>query len=338
MSIDFSKLKKSSGNLDKLTKAIEALNTNTDNDSKEKFWRPEVDKAGNGMATIRFLPAPGQDGEDGLPWVKVFSHGFQGPGGWLIDNCLTTKNQQCPVCEHNSTLWNSGIEANKEIVRKQKRKLNYVANVYIVSDPKHPENEGKVFLFKFGKKIFDMIMDKARPAFEDEDPVNVFDYWEGANFKLRMKTVDRFPNYDSSTWEAPAPIYDNDEGILAVANAQYKLAEFTAAANFKSYDELKQRLDATLTGAPMAAKAVDVGSSEDDNNPLCYQFPCWSLNVNTLINHPRIPLLSHCLLDWTIHANVHRLTQPRAATWNVNNLYSKRTNLYTNSWHHMHAI
>ena len=138
----FASLKKSSGNLEKLTKAIEQLNSSSEGGkSEDKFWRPEVDKAGNGMATIRFLPAPPQDGDDGLPWVKVFSHGFQGPGGWLIDNCLTTKNQQCPVCEHNNRLWNSGIEANKEIVRKQKRKLNYIANVYIVSDPKHPENE-----------------------------------------------------------------------------------------------------------------------------------------------------------------------------------------------------
>ena len=138
---DFAKLKRGSGNLDKLTKAIEQLNASSEGGkSDDKFWRPEVDKAGNGMATIRFLPAPPADGDDGLPWVKVFSHGFQGPGGWLIDNCLTTVNQPCPVCEHNSTLWNSGIEANKEIVRKQKRKLSYVANVLIISDPKHPEN------------------------------------------------------------------------------------------------------------------------------------------------------------------------------------------------------
>ena len=149
--VDFSKMKKASGNLDKLKSAVEKLNASADSgDNKENYWKCEVDKAGNGMATIRFLPAPAVDGDDGLPWAKMFQHGFQGPGGWFIENCLTTKNQQCPVCEHNNKLWNSGVEANKEVVRKQKRKLSYVANIYIVSDPKHPENEGKVKLFKFG--------------------------------------------------------------------------------------------------------------------------------------------------------------------------------------------
>ena len=186
----FANLKRQSGNLDKLTKAIEALSAGTDaTDSRDNFWKPEIDKAGNGMATIRFLPASPGDGDDALPWVKLFSHGFQGPGGWLIDNCLTTKNQQCPVCEHNNRLWNSGIEANKEIVRKQKRKLNYIANIFVVSDPKHPENEGKVFLFKFGKKIFDKLNEAMNPQFEDETPINPFDLWKGANFKLDRKST-----------------------------------------------------------------------------------------------------------------------------------------------------
>ena len=208
----FASLKKSSGNLEKLTKAIEQLNSSSEGGkSDDKFWRPEVDKAGNGMATIRFLPAPPQDGDDGLPWVKVFSHGFQGPGGWLIDNCLTTKNQQCPVCEHNNRLWNSGIEANKEIVRKQKRKLNYIANVYIVSDPKHPENEGQVKLFKFGKKIFDKINEAMNPAFEDETAINPFDLWKGANFKLKIRKVDGYQNYDKSEFESASALMNDDE-------------------------------------------------------------------------------------------------------------------------------
>ena len=259
MSIDFSKLKKSSGNLDKLTKAIEALNTNTDNDSKEKFWRPEVDKAGNGMATIRFLPAPGQDGEDGLPWVKVFSHGFQGPGGWLIDNCLTTKNQQCPVCEHNSTLWNSGIEANKEIVRKQKRKLNYVANVYIVSDPKHPENEGKVFLFKFGKKIFDKINEAMNPQFADEEAINPFDMWKGANFKLKIRKVEGYQNYDKSEFESSAPLSDDDDELESIWKQEHSLQELIGDKEFKSYDDLKNRLEKVLglTGEVRAKTTVE---------------------------------------------------------------------------------
>ena len=197
--MSFANLKRQSGNLDKLSKAIEALNTPTEGSEKsDNFWRPEVDKAGNGMAVIRFLPAAEADGDDALPWVKVFSHGFQGPGGWLIDNCLTTMNQQCPVCEHNSGLWNSGIEANKEVVRKQKRKLNYIANVYIISDPKHPENEGKVKLFKFGKKIFDKITEAMNPEFADETPINPFDMWEGANFKLKIRNVEGYRNYDKS--------------------------------------------------------------------------------------------------------------------------------------------
>jgi len=240
-------MKKSSGNLDKLAKAVEALNASSDGSSeKELYWRPEVDKAGNGMATIRFLPASAADGEDALPWVKVFSHGFQGPGGWLIDNCLTTKNQQCPVCEHNNKLWNSGIEANKEIVRKQKRKLNYIANVYIVSDPKHPENEGQVKLFKFGKKIFDKITEAMNPQFEDEKPINPFDLWKGANFKLKIRKVEGYQNYDKSEFESPSALMDDDEKLEKIWKAEHSLAGLTADKEFKSYDDLKNRLEKVL--------------------------------------------------------------------------------------------
>ena len=246
--MDFSKMKKSSGNLDKLAKAVEALNASSPDGSSEKelYWRPEVDKAGNGMATIRFLDAQFVDGEDALPWAKVFSHGFQGPGGWLIDNCLTTKNQQCPVCEHNNKLWNSGIEANKEIVRKQKRKLNYIANVYIVSDPKHPENEGQVKLFKFGKKIFDKITEAMNPQFEDEKPINPFDLWKGANFKLKIRKVEGYQNYDKSEFESPSALMDDDEKLEKIWKAEHSLAGLTADKEFKSYDDLKNRLEKVL--------------------------------------------------------------------------------------------
>jgi len=245
--VDFSKMKKSSGNLDKLKTAVEALNASSEGSSdKERFWRPEVDKAGNGMATIRFLPASPADGEDGLPWVKIFGHGFQGPGGWLIDNCLTTKNQQCPVCEHNSTLWNSGIEANKEIVRKQKRKLNYIANVYIVSDPKHPENEGKVMLFKFGKKIFDKITEAMNPQFEDESPINPFDLWKGANFKLKIRKVEGYQNYDKSEFESASALLNDDDELEKVWKSQYALSDLVADKEFKTYDVLKDRLEKVL--------------------------------------------------------------------------------------------
>jgi hypothetical protein len=243
----FANLKRQSGNLDKLSKAIEALNaTSGSNDSKDNYWKPEVDKAGNGQATIRFLPAPAVDGDDALPWVKIFGHGFQGPGGWLIDNCLTTNNQQCPVCEHNSKLWNSGVEANKEIVRKQKRKLNYHANVYIVSDPKHPENEGQVKLFKFGAKIFEKITGAMNPSFEDETAINPFDLWGGANFKLKITKVAGYQNYDKSEFAAPAPLLNDDDQMEKIWKSELSLKDLTAAKEFKTYDELKNRLEKVL--------------------------------------------------------------------------------------------
>ena len=245
--MSFANLKRQSGNLDKLSKAIEALSQTSEGSEKvDNFWRPEVDKSGNGMATIRFLPSAEKDGEDALPWVKIFSHGFQGPGGWLIDNCLTTKNQQCPVCEHNSTLWNSGIEANKDVVRKQKRKLNYVSNVYIVSDPKHPENEGKVFLFRYGKKIFDKISEAMNPQFEDEQAVNPFDLWKGANFKLKIRKVEGYQNYDKSEFESAAPLSSDDDELETIWKSQHSLQELTSDKEFKSYDDLKKRLDKVL--------------------------------------------------------------------------------------------
>lgn len=245
--VDFSKLKKGSGNLDKLKTAVEALNASSEGASdKEKFWRPEVDKAGNGMATIRFLPASPADGEDGLPWVKIFGHGFQGPGGWLIDNCLTTKNQQCPVCEHNSTLWNSGIEANKEIVRKQKRKLNYITNVYIVNDPKHPENNGTIKLFRFGFKIFEKITEAMNPQFEDETPINPFDLWTGANFKIKITKVAGYQNYDKSEFESSSPLSDDDAKLEKIWKAEHSLKELTKDKEFKTYEELSNRLNRVL--------------------------------------------------------------------------------------------
>ena len=249
--MSFANLKRQSGNFDALAKAITTLSTET-SDNKDNFWKPEVDKSGNGQATIRFLPAPGADGDDSLPWVKIFSHGFQGPGGWLIDNCLTTKNQQCPVCEHNNKLWNSGIEANKEIVRKQKRKLNYIANIYVVSDPKHPENEGQVKLFRFGAKIFDKITEAMNPQFDDEQAINPFDMWKGANFKLKIRKVEGYRNYDKSEFDSPSAISDDDSELEAIWNQEYSLQDFIDPKNFKTYEELKSKLDRVLglTGTP----------------------------------------------------------------------------------------
>jgi hypothetical protein len=245
----FANLKRNKSSFDKLTKAIEATTQATSEGSKDdtRFWQPEVDKSGNGMAVIRFLPAPAADGDDALPWVRIFSHGFQGSGGRLIDNCLTTHNEKCPVCDHNSVLWNSGIEANKEIVRKQKRKLNYIANILVVSDPKHPENEGQVRLFKFGKKIFDKISETMNPEFPDEKPVNPFDFWEGANFKLKIRNVEGYRNYDKSEFESSEALFDGDDSKLEeLWKSEYSLKEFLDKKNFKSYEQLKSRLDKVL--------------------------------------------------------------------------------------------
>jgi len=272
----FANLKRNRNSFEKLSKAVEATSTGTaDSNSKEdtRFWQPEVDKAGNGMAVIRFLPAPSIDGDDALPWVRTFSHGFQGPGGWFIDNCLTTLNDKCPVCEHNNTLWNSGIEANKDIARKQKRKLSYVANILVVSDPSNPSNEGQIRLFKFGKKIFDKITEAMNPEFADETPVNPFDLWEGANFKLKIRNVEGYRNYDKSEFaDASALLNGDDEKLEELWKKEYSLKDFTERKNFKAYDQLKTRLDKVLgfDGAPIVkSKAEDsIATLKDDTSVL----------------------------------------------------------------------
>jgi hypothetical protein len=248
---NFDSLKRNRSSLEKLTKAIEATtqSTSTESGSREdsRLWQPTVDKAGNGMAIIRFLPAPSVDGEDALPWVRVFSHGFQGPGGWYIENSLTTLNQKDPVSEYNSTLWNSGIEANKEIARKQKRRLNYIANVYVVSDPSNPENEGQIRIYKFGKKIFDKITEAMNPEFADETPVNPFDLWEGANFKLKIRNVEGYRNYDKSEFSEKSALLDGDDAKLeALWKQEHSLKEFLDPKHFKPYEVLKARLDKVL--------------------------------------------------------------------------------------------
>ena len=269
----FANLKRNRSSLDKLTKAIEAsTQSNSEAGSKEdtRFWQPQVDKAGNGMAVIRFLPAPAAYGDEALPWVRIFSHGFQGPGGWFIDNCLTTLNEKCPVCEHNNTLWNSGIEANKDIARKQKRKLSYIANILVVSDPSNPENEGQVKLFKFGKKIFDKITEAMNPEFADETPVNPFDMWEGANFKLKIRNVEGYRNYDKSEFADKSALFDGDDDKLEeLWKTEFSLKEFTEKKNFKSFDQLKTRLDKVLgfEGTPVTKTKAESTVIEDDDVP-----------------------------------------------------------------------
>ena len=227
----------------------------------DRLWKPEMDKTGNGYAVIRFLPAP--DGED-LPWVKMYSHGFQGPGGWYIENSLTTIGQKDPVSEYNRTLWNSGNDKDKEIVRKQKRKLSYYANIYVVKDPANPANDGNVFLFKFGKKIFDKIMAAMQPEFE-ETPINPFDFWQGANFKLKIRKVDGYWNYDKSEFDSPSALLDDDDDALeALWKTQHSLAAMTAADQFKTYEQLQTRLDYVL-GRKGTPRLQDEEVQNEDN-------------------------------------------------------------------------
>ena len=248
-----------SNTLDKLLSQVQAENAPQEKKSyvDERLWKPDLDKSGTGSAVIRFLPAP--DGEE-LPWVKLFKHAFQGPTGkWYIENSLTTISKNDPVSEHNSALWNTGLETDKETARKQKRKLEYYSNIYVVSDSKHPENNGKVFLFRYGKKIFDKIMAAMQPEFEDETPINPFDFWEGANFKLKIRKVDGYWNYDKSEFDSVSALKDNDDSLDSIWKTQYSLSEFTAPTNFKSYDELKKRLDDVLSGTvtPTATAMMD---------------------------------------------------------------------------------
>ena len=258
--MDFETLKSSSSNFDKLTKALEQNLNPEDQSNKNKyqddrFWKPELDKTGNGYAVIRFLPAV--EGEE-LPWQRVWSHAFQDKGGWYIENSLTTLGQKDPVSEENTRLWNTGLDSDKEIARKRKRKLSYYSNILVVSDPKHPENEGKVFLFKFGKKIFDKITEAMQPAFDDEKPINPFDFWKGANFKLKIRKVDGYWNYDKSEFESVTQIKESDDQIKAIWEKQYSLKQFVDPSNFKTYDELKEKLNRVITGTQSTVTADQV--------------------------------------------------------------------------------
>ena len=255
--MSFADLKKQSklGSLTaKLVKEVEKMNNNGSTTGDDRIWKLECDKGGNGYAVIRFLPAP--NGED-LPFVKLYSHAFQGPGGWYIENSLTTLNQKDPVSEYNTSLWNNGTDAGKETARKQKRKLTYVANIYVVKDPANPSNEGQVFLYKFGKKIFDKLTAAMQPEFEDEEAIDPFDFWQGANFKLKAKNVAGYRNYDSSEFARQDALLDDDDAMEAIWKKEYSLAELVAPDQFKSYDELQKRLDYVLGNTTTRRAAVD---------------------------------------------------------------------------------
>jgi len=261
--MSFANLKKQSslGSLTaKLVKEVDKMN-NAGGSEDERFWKLECDKAQNGYAVIRFLPAP--DGED-LPFAKIYSHAFQGPGGWYIENNLSTIGQKDPVGELNSQLWNNGTDAGKEIARKQKRKLTYISNIYVVKDPANPQNEGKVFLFKYGKKIFDKIMEAMQPEFEDETPINPFDFWQGANFKLKIVKKDGYWNYDKSEFGPVEPLLDDDDAMEAIWKKEYSLAAVTAPDQFKSYEDLEKRLQYVLGQKSTSRSSVEEETEYDD--------------------------------------------------------------------------
>ena len=246
---------------EKLIKQVEKLNDSGSKDD-DRLWKPVMDKGGTGSAVIRFLPAP--EGCD-LPWAQVWSHAFQGTGGWLIDNCLTTLGQNCPVCEANRELWNTGSKDNQNIVRDRKRKLSYFSNIYVVKDPANPENEGRVFLYKFGKKIFDKIMASMQPQFDDEKPVNPFDFWEGANFKLKLVKKDGYWNYDKSEFAPSSALLGDDDELETIYKSLNNLNDFIAPGEFKSYEDLKKRLDYTLglKGTPKYQDPETIGEDEE---------------------------------------------------------------------------
>lgn len=262
----FAQLKRNrQSQFEKLTTEINKM-ASTGPTEDTRFWKPTLDKAGNGSAVIRFLPAP--QGED-APFVRYFDHAFKGPGGWYIEKSLTTLGDKDPVSEYNSQLWNSGIESQKEVARKQKRKLNFVANILVIKDPGNPANEGHVFLYKFGKKIFDKINDQMYPQFEDQQKVNPFDFWEGANFRLRIRKDGPFPNYDKSEFDRPSAISEIDDELETLWKKQHPLLPLVERSAFKSYDELKARLDKVLAAASDAQrKPAREAFADDDESPL----------------------------------------------------------------------
>jgi hypothetical protein len=272
--MSFADLKrKSQSNFEFLQKELEKSSTTSGAD--ERLWKPELDASGNGYAVIRFLPAP--EGES-VPWAKVYNHAFKGPGGWLIDGCPTTNGDKCPICAANTKLWNSGHESDKDVARQRKRKLSYYSNIYVVNDPKNPDNNGKVMLFKYGKKIHDKILAAMQPEFQDETPLNVFDLWEGANFKVKIRTIGGYWNYDASEFAAPAVLSSDDDELEAIWKQEYSLEAFTNASEFKSYEELETRMSNVLNSPP----AVRQAQYEEQEEPV-------AVATATVVREPDLP-------------------------------------------------
>lgn len=275
--VDFKSLKAASGkkSLESLTSELNKVAGGENaKGADDRFWSPTVDKAGNGYAVIRFLPAPP---DEDVPFVRIFDHGFQGPGGWYIENSLTTLGKNDPVSDHNSKLWNSGIEANKEIARKQKRRLHFISNIYVVSDSGNPANEGKVFLYKYGKKIFDKLKEAMEPQFADEEAVNPFDMWAGANFKLKIRNLEGYRNYDKSEFDKSGPLLKDDEALEKIWKSEHSLKAFLDPSNFKSFEELQARLSKVLAEDSAPAKRA---KAEDTEVPWAEETPAPSFKAS----------------------------------------------------------
>jgi hypothetical protein len=263
--MSFEALKKNrSKSLEKLTAQLDKINTKGYSDPNEgKFWKPTRDSAGNGFAIIRFLPAP--EAED-MPFVQIWDHGFQGPGGWYIENSLTTIGKPDPVTELNSKLWNTSNDdesPERKQARKQKRRLKYISNIYVIKDSGNPENEGKVFLFSYGKKIWDKLNDMMNPSFEDEEPVNPFDFWGGANFRLKIRQFEGYPNYDKSEFDSSAPLFEDDDELENVYKKLHSLQDLIDPKNFKTYEELQAKLHKVL-GISGSTQKSSTASAEDE--------------------------------------------------------------------------
>lgn len=269
--MSFAKLKKNRKSaFEKLSTEIEKSQSSGSYGNDLPLWSPTVDKAGNGHAIIRFIPTKDED----IPWVRMFSHSFKDKGGWYIENSLTTIEKKDPVSEYNTFLWNSGVESNKDVARKQKRRLHYFSNIYVVSDPANPSNEGKVFLYKYGKKIFDMLNDVMHPEFDDEEAINPFDLWEGSNFRMKIRQVDGYRNYDKSSFDAPSVLSDSsgtpksDEELEEIYNSTYSLEDILAPKNFKTYEELLQRLNKVLGfNTQVKIKGLDADELDEQQTP-----------------------------------------------------------------------
>lgn len=259
--MSFKSMKRNRKDFTNLVSKLEESKGGNSAQQDERFWKPERDKAGNGYAVVRFLPAT--DGED-LPWVQLFSHSFQGPGGWYIENCRTTLGQKCPLCEANTELWNTGIESNKNIARDRKRKLSYISNIYIVSDTSNPDNEGKVFMWKYGKSIFNIITEAMDPQFEDEEPINPFDLWDGANFKIKIRNKDGYVNYDKSEFDKSSMINEDESIMEKIWNSQHNLSEFIDQDQFNPYDKQSKRLDRVLGKKTTTAESTMSSSSTQE--------------------------------------------------------------------------